>query len=145
MLKPEEAGALVAAANSNEGTPSAPKVAPWYTDIVGWCFTGVGALGVTLGLLWNSSANKTTDRADRLRPCTSMSTSECGDSEAQQALYRDAQRSKFMGGIGLVGGGLMAITGVVLLAIPEYSSTQGELFVFSPAPGGGTLGLRGRF
>jgi hypothetical protein len=145
VLKPEEAGALVAAAASNDAGAPASKVDPWYTDIVGWCFTGVGALGVTLGLIWNSSASKTTDRADRLRPCTSMSVGECGDSEAQQALYRDAQRSKFMGGIGLVGGGLMAITGVVLLAIPEYSSSQGELFVFSPTPGGATLGLRGRF
>jgi hypothetical protein len=61
------------------------------------------------------------------------------------ALYREAERQKFLGGIGLVGGGLMAVTGIVLLAIPEYSSSQSELFVFTPAKGGGTVTYSGRF
>jgi hypothetical protein len=134
VLKPEEAGALVSAGRQTD-TPQAPKVEPWYTDIVGWCFTGAGAIGVTLGILSNAAGSRTNDQADAIR----------GDSERQQALYRDAQRSKFLGGIGLVGGGLMAVTGIVLLAIPEYSSTQGELFVFSPTPGGATVGFSGRF
>jgi hypothetical protein len=134
VLKPEEAGVLVAAGKSNDA-PQAPRIDPWYTDVVGWCFTGVGAIGVTLGILSNAAGNRTTEEADAIR----------GDSERQQSLYRDAQRSKFLGGIGLVGGGLMAITGIVLLAIPEYTSTQGELFVLSPTPGGATLAFSGRF
>jgi hypothetical protein len=135
VLKPEEAGVLVAASQRGEGQQQAPHVDPWYTDIVGWCFTGAGAIGITLGILSNAAGGRTTDQADAIR----------GDSERQQALYRDAQRSKFLGGIGLIGGGLMAVTGVVLLAIPEYTSEQGELFVFSPVPGGATVGLSGRF
>jgi hypothetical protein len=134
VLKPEEAGALVAAGQQTDAERAA-QMSPWYTDIVGWCFTGAGAVAITLGLLSNASGSRTTDQADAIR----------GDSERQNALYRDAQRAKFLGGIGLIGGGLMALTGVILLAIPEYSTTQGELFVFSPTPGGATVGLSGRF
>jgi hypothetical protein len=133
VLKPEEAGAMVAA--SQERAAASKKTDPWYTDIVGWSFTGVGAVGVTLGLLANSAGRRTSDEADAIR----------GDSERQMSLWREAERQKFLGGIGLVGGGLMAVTGVVLLAIPEYKDTQGELFVFTPAPGGGTLTMSGRF
>jgi hypothetical protein len=133
VLKPEEAGAMVA--SSQQNAQSAKKVDPWYTDIVGWSFAGVGAVGVTLGLLSNAAGKRTSDQADAIR----------GDSERQMSLWREAERQKFLGGIGLVGGGLMAVTGVVLLVIPEYQDTQGELFVFTPAPGGGTLTLSGRF
>jgi hypothetical protein len=133
VLKPEEAGALVAA--SQVSAVQAKQSNPWYTDIVGWSFTGAGAVGITLGLLSNAAGRRTTNQADAVR----------GDSERQGALYRDAERSKFYGGIGLVGGGLMAITGIVLLAIPEYTSNQGELFVLSPTKGGATVSMSGRF
>jgi hypothetical protein len=133
VLRPEEAGALVAASQTAAVDNTTAK--PWYTDIVGWCFAGGGAIGVTLGLIENAAGNRTTRQADEIR----------GDSERQQALYREAQRHKFLGGIGLVGGGLMAITGVVLLAIPEYTNQQGELFVIRPLPGGGTVSFSGRF
>ena len=144
VLKPEEAGQLVA--NSQASATQAAGHDPWYTDIVGWSFTGVGALGVTFGLLENAAGKRTMDRADALRPCdATMPTKECGDMERQGELQRDAEHKKFLGGIGLIGGGLMAITGIVLLAIPEYTSNQSELFVFTPAKGGGTLSLSGRF
>lgn len=133
VLRPEEAGALVAA--SQGGAPRSSKADPWYTDVVGWSFTGVGAAGFTLGLFANAAANRTAREADAVR----------GDSERQQRLHRDAQRSKFLANIGLVGGGLMGLTGIVLLAIPEYTDTQGELFVISPTVGGATFELRGRF
>jgi hypothetical protein len=143
VLKPEEAGQLVAA--SQASAVKSQQAQPWYTDIVGWSFTGVGAVGITLGILSNAAGKRTTDRADAIRPCGPMNPNpQCG-SETQMALYRDAEKSKFLGGIGLIGGGLMAVTGIVLLAIPEYSPNQGELFVFSPAPGGGTLSFSGRF
>jgi hypothetical protein len=143
VLKPEEAGALVAASQANAARPQQGD--PWYTDIVGWSFTGAGAIGITLGLIANGKGKRTTDRADAIRPCgTSNPNPVCG-SEVQSALYRDAEKSKFLGGIGLIGGGLMTVTGIVLLAIPEYSPNQGELFVFSPAPGGGTVSFSGRF
>lgn len=133
VLKPEEAGQLVAA--SQASAAQAGKVDPWYTDVVGWGFTGVGALGITLGILSNAAGQRTMDRADAIR----------GDRESQDALFRDADRSKFLGNIGVVGGSLFAVTGIVLLAIPEYTSSQGELFVFVPAKGGGTLSVSGRF
>jgi hypothetical protein len=133
VLKPEEAGAMVAA--SQERAAAARKVDPWYTDIVGWSFTGVGALGVTYGLLENAAGRRTSDQADAIR----------GDSERQMSLWREAERQKFLGGIGLVGGGLMAVTGIILLAIPEYQDTQGELFVISPTRGGAHVSLSGRF
>jgi hypothetical protein len=133
VLKPEEAGAMVQ--SSQERATAAKKTDPWYTDIVGWSFTGVGAIGVTLGLLSNAAGKKTSEEGDAIR----------GDSERQSALWREAEKQKFLGGIGLVGGGLMAVTGIVLLIIPEYQDTQGELFVFTPAKGGGTLSLSGRF
>jgi hypothetical protein len=144
VLKPEEAGALVAA--SQASAVQAKQTNPWYTDIVGWSFTGVGAVGITLGLLSNAEGRRTGAHADSLRPCgpENPNTMECG-SERQMALWRDAEKSKFLGGIGLIGGGLMAVTGIVLLAIPEYTSNQGELFVFTPRQGGGTLSLSGRF
>jgi hypothetical protein len=135
VLKPEEAGALVgSSAPGDQGGPGS-KMAPWYTDIVGWCFLGAGTLGLTLGLLANGSANRTQDEADAIR----------GDSERQDALNRDAQKSKFLAGIGMVGGGLMALTGVVLLAIPEYNDNPGEGVALAPVPGGAILGLHGRF
>jgi hypothetical protein len=144
VLKPEEAGQLVASSQAN--AQAASKGGPaWYTDIVGWSFTGAGALGIVFGLLENAAGKRTSDHADTIRPCGAENPNpECG-SDVQMALYRDAEHSKFLGGIGLVGGGLMAVTGVVLLAIPEYSSNQSELFVFRPTQGGGVLSLSGRF
>ncbi len=132
VLKPEEAGALLAASQS--GPPPPAKAAPWYTDIVGWCFTGAGLIGVGLGLHASAVADRTSAEADAIR----------GDSEKQSRLHRDAQRTEFFANIGMVGGGLMAVTGVVLLAIPQYSGS-GETFALTPIPGGATLGLRGRF
>jgi hypothetical protein len=143
VLKPEEAGALVA--SSQASAVRTQQGAPWYTDVVGWSFTGAGAIGITLGIIANAAGKRTSDRADAIRPCGMNNMNpQCG-SETQMALYRDAEKSKFLGGIGLIGGGLMAVTGIVLLAIPEYSPNQGELFVFSPARGGGTFALSGRF
>jgi hypothetical protein len=147
VLKPEEAGQLVAASQAN--AQAASKGGPaWYTDYVGWSFLGVGAVGITLGLISNAEGQRTSDRADALRPCgpeNPLQPPNCGTMEQQMALQRDAQKSKFLGNIGLIGGGLMAVTGIVLLAIPEYNSNQSELFVFRPTTGGGVLSLSGRF
>jgi hypothetical protein len=133
VLKPEEAGALVAAGNS---VPEGPKQDPWYTDYVGWTFAGVGLVGVGIGYWQNKEANRAQDEGDMVR----------GDSERQQSLYRESQRHRFIANIGLIGGGLMTLTGVVLLAIPEYRTTSSEVFVMAPPSGAGmTFGLRGRF
>jgi hypothetical protein len=133
VLKPEEAGALQTSMMPGPSDKN-PRISPWYTDIVGWCFTGAGALGLTLGVVATVAAGNTMDRGDAIR----------GDSELQNSVWRDAQKQKFLAGIGLVGGGLMLVTGVILLAIPEYSD-NGETLVFSPTKGGGVVGWRGTF
>jgi hypothetical protein len=136
VLKPEEAGALVAAARS---APQArePSVSPWYTDIAGWSFLGAGVVAFSIGQWGNNRADDKQTQADNLR----------GDSERQMQLYRDAQSGHFWSGVARIGGLLLASTGVILLLVPEYNNTSSELFGLAPAPlpGGGGLVLGGTF
>jgi hypothetical protein len=136
VLKPEEAGALVAASRSMPDQTE-PTVDPWYTDIPGWSFLGVGLLSFGLGRYGDSIADDRQSQADSTR----------GDSEKQMTLYRDAQSARFWSGVATIGGLLLASTGVVLLLVPEYNQTTSELFGLAPAPmaGGGGLVLGGRF
>ena len=136
VLKPEEAGAMVAAARNAESNTK-PAVDPWYTDIAGWTFLGAGVATLATGRWINASAEDKQNQADALR----------GDTERQNALYREAQSEKFWGGVGTVGGLLLMSTGVVLLLVPEYNNPEGEMFAISPSvlPGGGGLMLGGRF
>jgi hypothetical protein len=136
VLKPEEAGALVAAARSAPQA-SEPSVSPWYTDIAGWSFVGVGLVSFSIGQWGNGVADDKQRQADGIR----------GDSERQTALYREAQSGHFWSGVARIGGLLLASTGVILLLVPEYNNTSSELFGLAPAPlpGGGGLVLGGRF
>jgi hypothetical protein len=134
VLKPEEAGALLA--SSRVSSEQKEAIAPWYSDAVGWTFVGVGALGVGLGRWGNSIANKRQEEGDMTR----------GDGPRQEALYREAQSAKFWSGIGTVGGVLFAATGIVLLAVPEYGDDDGFMAVRpSLLPGGGGFVWNGRF
>jgi hypothetical protein len=134
VLRPEEAGALVAASRPIDSAE--PSVDPWYTDIAGWSFLGSGLVTLGFGRWINSGAEDKQNQADALR----------GDTERQNALYREAQSEKFWGGVLTVGGLLASATGVVLLLVPEYNHSD-ELFSFSPGilPGGGGLVVGGRF
>jgi hypothetical protein len=136
VLKPEEAGALVAASRSMP-EQQAPSVSPWYTDIPGWAFLGVGTTSFIFGRWGNGIANERQNTADTIR----------GDSEKQMALYRDAQSARFWSGVATIGGLLLASTGVVLLLVPEYNNTSSELFGLAPTvvPGGGGFVLGGTF
>jgi hypothetical protein len=138
VLRPEEAGALVAASQRGAAPQGQPSVDPWYTDIPGWAFVGVGLTSISLGF-W---ANKVADRKQN-----EAETPPRPEPERVEQLQREAQNAKFWGGIGTIGGLLMATTGVILLIVPQYNNTQSELFVFSPAPlkGGGGLVMSGRF
>jgi hypothetical protein len=136
VLKPEEAGALVAAARSMPEQQE-PTVDPWYTDIPGWVFVGVGATSFGFGRWGNGIANEKQEQADTTR----------GDSERQMGLYREAQSARFWSGVATIGGLLLASTGVILLLVPEYNNTSSELFGLAPTvlPGGGGLVLGGTF
>ena len=134
VLRPEEAGALVAASRPVDSAE--PEVDPWYTDIAGWTFLGGGLVTLGFGRWINSGAEDKQDQADAIRM----------DTERQNALYREAQSEKFWGGVLTVGGMLASVTGVVLLLVPEYNHSD-ELFTFQPSilPGGGGLVVGGRF
>jgi hypothetical protein len=135
VLKPEEAGALVAASRSGD-FPKEPTVDPWYTDIAGWTFVGVGVTALSIGRWMTSRANRKQDEGDASR-----------DPDVRPQLYQDAQSGRFWGGVGTVGGLLLMSTGVVLLLVPEYNNTTSELFAVTPTvlPGGGGLILGGTF
>jgi hypothetical protein len=134
VLKPEEAAKSVAAAPPSSTEPS---VDPWYTDVPAWCFLGAGITSIALGRWANSVYHKRQDEGDAERM----------DFDKQQKLYRDAQSAKFWAGVGTIGGILMASTGVILLLVPQYNNSSGELFVLSPQPlqGGAAVTLGGRF
>lgn len=134
VLKPEEAGALVAASRPMDGPE--PEPAAWYTDIAGWAFVGTGLATFSIGQWINSNAEDKRKQADALR----------GDTERQGSLYRQAQSQKFWGGVATVGGLLLSVTGVVLLLVPEHTGPD-EMFGLSPTPlpGGGGLVVGGRF
>jgi hypothetical protein len=134
VLRPEEAGALVAASRPVDS--GEPPVDPWYTDIAGWSFLGSGLVTLGFGRWINSSAEDKQNQADALR----------GDTERQNALYREAQSEKFWGGVLTVGGLRATAPGVVLLRVPEYTPSD-EMFSYSPSivPGGGGLVVGGRF
>jgi hypothetical protein len=135
VLKPEEAGSLLS--SSRVSSDVADKgVAPWYSDVVGWTFVGAGLVTLGIGRWGNSIYNKKTEEADSIR----------NDSTRQDEVYREAQSAKFWSGIGTVGGILFLGTGVVLLAVPEYSDDDGFM-ALRPAviPGGGGVTMRGRF
>jgi hypothetical protein len=135
VLKPEEAGSLLSSSRVSSDVKE-QGVAPWYSDVVGWTFVGTGLLSLGLGRWGNSIYNRKTEEADAIR----------GDTARQEAVYRDAQSAKFWSGIGTVGGFLFLATGVVLLAVPEYSDDD-SFMALRPAvvPGGGGVIMGGRF
>jgi hypothetical protein len=136
VLKPEEAGAMVAAARLGESSRE-PAAGPWYTDIAGWSFLGAGTAVLGWGRWMAGKGNDKQNQAEESR----------GDSDSRAKLYEDAQSGRFWGGVGTVGGLLLMSTGVILLLVPEYNTPSSELFAVTPSvlPGGGGLILGGRF
>jgi hypothetical protein len=139
VLPPSDAGALAAAAERAPRDGSPPPHAAWYTDIPGWGLVGAGVVGLGLGTWQNRISDRKRDEADAIRGGNQF--------DRQQRLYNSAQTAKFWGGVGTIGGGIMIATGVLLLAIPEYQTAEGDLFVLSPLLGRGGSGLvmSGRF
>lgn len=133
VLRPEEAGQLVAAGQAVESTPPVPSA--WYTDYLGWALVGAGSATAAVGLWARSVGKGKREQGDKIR----------GDSLRQQSLYRTGEKWNFYGDVGTVGGGLMLLTGVVLLVVPQYDQEGGELFAVTPLRDGGLFSWSGRF
>jgi hypothetical protein len=132
VLRPAEAEGLVAA--SQAGNAPVLPAPPWYSDIAGWAFVGVGIGAAILGSVANGAADRKVAESDEIRM----------NSQEQDRLRRDAQRLRFFGGMGTIGGALMAVTGAVLLAIPEQPP-GGDFIAITPLRGGGSMTWSGRF
>jgi hypothetical protein len=134
VLRPEEAGQLVAA--SQTVPKDRPEMDPWYTDIAAWCFVGLGITGTALGIY----AGRVADRREK---ALDLET----DSAKQQDLRLDQQSAQTWSNIGVVGGLSMLATGIILLIVPQYNNDADETFVMAPTPlpGGGGLTFGGRF
>lgn len=135
VLRREDAAAFAQKAQTPAGG-NTETIKPWYTDIPGWAITGAGLVGIGVGIYLDARGDKRMERAEAIM----------NDPYTEQELRKQGQSLKFWGGVGLIGGTVMAVTGVVLLATPEYQGSRGELFVITPTPGGGFAGtLRGTF
>jgi len=142
VLRPEEIAKAPAVDIAVPSVVSQPLVrAPWYTDVPGWLLLGTGALGVVGGRYADSLSQ------DKLDELVQMRKAGVSDPFEKDRLEGESSRLKFIGNTGLFIGGLMALTGVVLLATPEYRPGQSELIVLSPTFGTGSTGLQavGRF
>jgi hypothetical protein len=135
VLRPEEAGQLVAA--SQTVPKSAGQIEPWYTDVAGWAFVGAGVTGVALGYYAGRVADRRLNAWD-------VET----DPDRKQQLQLDEQSARTWAGIGKIGGLSLLATGIVLLIVPQYSTDGDETFVMAPTllnGGGGGLAAAGRF
>ncbi|MDX2021092.1 MAG: hypothetical protein SF187_12705 [Deltaproteobacteria bacterium] len=137
VLNAEEAGNMVAASQSlRPVSRPAPAVNPWYKDVPGWSFVGAGVASVVLGRWIDAKAE---DKREEARVNT------INDPFKRDKLNGEASDLKFWSGITMYGGGLLAVTGIVLLALPEYGPDQGELYGLAPLPGGAAFTYGGRF
>ena len=108
---------------------------------------GVGAVGLGVGGYFLVKSSNTRDSANSAfnacdPGCTAPQISQIGSTDAQA----DQQRNVGIGA--LVGGGVVAITGITLLIVSSGASTppaQSHALRVTPVLGMGSLGLRGVF
>jgi hypothetical protein len=134
VLRPEEAGQLVAASQTVPKT--AGQLEPWYTDVAGWGFVGAGITGVALGYYAGRVADRRLNAWD-------VETNP----DRKQQLQLDEQSARTWSGIGKIGGLSLLATGIVLLLVPQYNNDGDETFVMAPTPlkGGGGMTFAGKF
>ncbi len=137
VLNAEEAGNMVAASQTLRPlTGQTLQRSPWYTDVPGWSMLGSGAVAVALGIWANGKGNdKRTDAELNTR----------GDPIRRDQLNSQANNLKFWGNVGMYGGAALAGAGILLLLLPEYEETRGELYGLTPLPGGAAFNYSGRF
>jgi hypothetical protein len=136
VLRSDEAGALVAATRpSPRLIRSTPERVPWYADPVGWSLVGAGAVAFGFGLWATDKADDKFAEANRAR----------NEPFRKQDLRSEATTLSFVGDIGTFGGGVLVVTGLLLLVTPEYTESRSELFVLRPLPGGAAAAWSGRF
>jgi hypothetical protein len=137
VLNAEEAGNLVASSQSLKPmTQPSPTVTPWYKDVPAWSFLGTGLVSFVAGRWIDGKAE---DKRAEAR------VSGATDPFKRDKLNGEASDLKFWSGIAMYGGGLLAVSGIVLLALPEYGADQGELYGLAPLPGGAAFTYGGRF
>ncbi len=137
VLRPEDIGKTGATDIALPNTVRQPIArAAWYTDVPGWILVGTGTLGVVGGLY-----------ADGLAEDKRKLAVKAMDPFTKDRLEGDASNLRFLASVGVFAGGMMVVTGAVLLFMPEYSVGQSELFVLSPTVGRDGAGLHavGRF
>jgi hypothetical protein len=137
VLRPEDIGKTGATDIALPNTVRQPLVrAPWYTDVPAWVLVGTGALGVAGGLY-----------ADDLSDDKRKQAGAAKDPFTKDRLEGDSSNLRFLANVGIFAGGMMVVTGALLLLTPEYRVGQSELFVLSPSVGTDGAGLRavGRF
>ena len=92
VLRPEEAGALVAASRPVDSAE--PEVDPWYTDIAGWTFLGGGLVTLGFGRWINSGAEDKQDQADAIRNDTERQNAPVPRGPEREILGRRAHRGR---------------------------------------------------
>jgi hypothetical protein len=136
VVRPEDANALVIASSDDQlAQPAQPSIAPWYSDWIGWSFLAIGAAGVGVGAWQHSEATAQYEKSTAIK----------NDSLLRARLRREASGHEFLSNIGLIGGGIGLATGAILLAIPQYTSLDGQLFTITPVTGGTIATVAGNF
>lgn len=134
VVVPALAPALASASGPTAASAETPSAAPGSTQrLLGWVFTGVGAIAVGTGFGFGFVAKSKNDEARR-DYCTSVSCSSRGD-----AILDDADRAAAVSTVLVVGGAAIAASGIVLvLTAPRRAALTARVR-------GSTLELGGSF
>lgn len=136
----------VASPNADTTTPApaASQGSPGTTQrVLGWTALGLGAVGLGVGTVF--VLQRSSKLADRDNVCPTMEG--CTDEEIalNDQLTNEARTASTIGTIGLIAGGVLAATGIVLVVTaPSGASKESVALVPVAGPGFQGLSIRGR-
>ena len=109
--------------------------------VLGWTAVGAGAVGLTLGVIFELKRSSKLSSRDAI--CPSGMNCTPSDSQSINSLTSDAKSASTIGTIGLVGGGVLAAAGIVLVVSAPSSDAKVGALTVTPllAPGFGGLSL----
>jgi tetratricopeptide (TPR) repeat protein len=141
----DEAAAAAAAAAAAPATPTRavapmspappPRRRPWRAELISGA--AVGALGV--GALATAVALGARASSDASKISSANAQGDVPWDSAKQQLYRDGQSSATAATVLYVAGGVVAATGVVLVALGLHDRARARSFAVAPSPGGASL------